>query len=243
MAAERTQNKAPENPGPWCELMNEISVFRKAAFVLPLVAAMLASYPAAEPLPTDASQLGAQIVAQGTKNGAVACARCHGFDGAADGSGAFPKLTGQSATYLETELRNYISGDRKNALMQPIAKGLNDAEIKAAAQYYAAVRANPFVPNAQRAELIARGQQLAKDGDPNNNVLACETCHGANGQGNAAIPYLAGQYRQYTALQFQMYRQGLRKSDLMADLARNMREQDVEAVATYYEQVPRSASK
>jgi len=223
--------------------MNEDSVFRRVAFGLPLLAAMLASYPAAEPLPTNSSQLGAQIVGQGTKNGAVACARCHGFDGAADGSGSFPKLTGQSSDYLETELRKYISGDRKNALMQPIAKGLNDAEIKAVAQYYAAVRANPFVSGAQPGNLIARGEQLAKDGDPNNNVLACETCHGANGQGNAAIPYLAGQYRQYTVLQFQMYRQGFRKSDLMADLARNMREQDVEAVAAYYEQVPRSAPK
>lgn len=223
--------------------MNETSVFRKAAFALPLLAAMLASYPAAEPLPPDATPLGAQIVAQGTRNGAVACARCHGFDGAADGSGAFPKLTGQSSDYLEAELRNYVSGDRKNALMQPIAKGLSDAEMKAVAQYYAATRANAFVPGAQPADRIARGQRLAKDGDPNNNVLACETCHGANGQGNAAIPYLASQYRQYTALQFQMYRQGLRKSDLMADLARNLREQDVEALAAYYEQVPRSVTK
>jgi cytochrome c553 len=40
-----------------------------------------------------------------------------------------------------------------------------------------------------------------------------------------------------------MYRQGFRKSDLMVDLARNMREQDVAAVSAYYEQVPRPASK
>jgi cytochrome c553 len=170
-------------------------------------------------------------------NGAVACARCHGFDGAADGSGAFPKLTGQSSEYLENGLRAYISGNRKNALMQPIAKGLNDAEIKAVAQYYAAAHAISFAPSAQPPELIARGQQLAKD-------VACETCHGANGQGNPPIfPYLAGQYRQYTALQFQMYRQGFRKSNVMGDLARGLREQDAAALAAYYEQVPRPASK
>lgn len=223
--------------------MNQITIFRNAVLALPLLAAALATYPAGEPLPTDTSQLGAQIVAQGTKKGAVACARCHGFDGAADGSGAFPKLAGQSSNYLENELRNYISGDRKSALMQPIAKGLSDAEVKAVAQYYSAVRPNPFVPGTQPADLIARGQQLAKDGDPNNNVLGCENCHGPNGQGNPAVPYLAGQYRQYIALQFQMYRQGYRKSDLMAELARNMREQDVEAVAAYYEQLPHPAPK
>jgi cytochrome c553 len=223
--------------------MKKTNIFWKAALALPFLAAALPSHPAAEPFPTDPAQLGAQIVAQGTKNGAVACARCHGFDGAAEGSGAFPKLAGQNADYLENELRNYVSGDRKNALMQPIAKGLNDAELKAVAQYYAAARANPSVPGAQPAALIARGQQLAKDGDSSINVLACETCHGLNGQGNAAIPYLAGQYRQYAALQFQMYRLGFRKSDLMADPARSLREQDVEAVAAYYEQLPRTAPK
>jgi cytochrome c553 len=223
--------------------MNQMSFSRRTALTLPLLAAGLVSHPTAAPIPTDSPQLGAQVVSQGTMNGAVACARCHGFDGAADGSGAFPKLTGQSSQYLENELRAYISGNRKNALMQPIAKGLNDAEIKAVAQYYAAAHAVSFAPSAQPPELIARGQQLAKDGDPSTNVLACETCHGANGQGNPPFPYLAGQYRQYTALQFQMYRQGFRKSNVMGDLVRGLREQDAAALAAYYEQVPRPASK
>lgn len=223
--------------------MNPMSICRTATLATPLLAALLASYPAAESIPMDSPQLGAQVVSQGTKNGAVACARCHGFDGAAEGSGAFPKLNGQSSVYLENELRAYVSGNRKNAVMQPIAKGLTDNEIKAVAQFYAAAHATYFPPATQPPELVARGQQLAKEGDPTANVLACETCHGPNGQGNAAIPYLAGQYRQYTTLQFQMYRQGFRKSDLMVELARNLREQDIAALAAYYEQVPHPASK
>src|ERR1700723_1194632 len=74
------------------------------------------------------STMGAQIVAQGTTRGAVACARCHGFDGASDGSGAFPRLDGQSAQYLAEQLRHFASGHRQNALMQPIPKGLKDDE-------------------------------------------------------------------------------------------------------------------
>ena len=221
--------------------MKPTSIFRKAA-AFPFLAAALACYPRTEPFAADANP-GAQVVAQGTKNGAVACARCHGFDGMADGSGAFPKLAGQSADYMENELRAYVSGNRKNALMQPIAKGLNDAEIKAVAQYYAAARGTSMAPAPQPAEVIARGQQIAKEGDAAANVMACETCHGPNGQGNPPIPYLASQYRQYTVLQMQMYSQGLRKSDLMVDLARNLREQDAAAVAAYYEQVTRPASK
>ncbi|MFZ2143240.1 MAG: hypothetical protein WAV78_40930, partial [Xanthobacteraceae bacterium] len=42
---------------------------------------------------------GAVIAAQGTAS-APACALCHAFDGAGDGSGAFPRIAAQSANYL-----------------------------------------------------------------------------------------------------------------------------------------------
>ena len=221
--------------------MNRTSIFRKAALLLPFLAVVLASYLGAKPFPADPRELGAQIVAQGTKNGAVACARCHGFDGAADGSGAFPKLAGQSSDYLESELRAYLAGDRKNALMQPIAKGLNDAEIKAVSGYYAAVHATVASPRPPSSELLARGEQLAKVGDLNIRVQACESCHGPNGLGNPPTPYLAGQYSQYIALQIRMYRQGLRKTDQMTDPAQNLRDADIAAVAAYFEQVSRTS--
>src|SRR5580698_7948264 len=63
------------------------------------------------------AQAGAQIVAHGTPRGAIACARCHGYDGASDGSGAFPILAGQSAYYLTEQLRHFAVGARQNALM------------------------------------------------------------------------------------------------------------------------------
>jgi len=213
---------------------------RKAALSLPILVALLAAYTAR---PADTDQTGAQIVAQGTKNGAIACARCHGFDGAAEGSGAFPRITGQPADYLADQLRAYASGYRKNSIMQPIAMGLDDAEIKAVAQYYATARAMPFIPPPQPPELIARGREIAKSGDANAHVDACETCHGSNGEGIPPIPYLAGQYSQYTKLQFRMYREGFRKTDLMGDPAKNLKEADVAAVAAYFEQLSRAAAK
>jgi cytochrome c553 len=224
--------------------MNPNHFLRKAALTLPVLAPLLMSYRAAGTVPVDPATLGAQIVAQGTKNGAVACARCHGFDGAADGSGAFPRLDGQFADYLADQLRAYASGDRKNAIMQPISKGLSDDEIKAVAQYYANARAISIAPSPQSSQLIARGEQLAKAGDSNTGVLACETCHGPNGQGlPPTVPYLAGQYSHYMSLQIQMYRQGFRKSDLMKDIAVSLRDQDVADLAAYFEQVPRPKSK
>jgi cytochrome c553 len=219
--------------------MTRNHIFRKALLALPFVGVLLVSYSAARPALADLPELGAQIVAQGTPNGAIACARCHGFDGEADGSGAFPKLAGQFPQYLAKQLKAYASGIRQNAIMQPIAKGLKDAEIDSVAKYYASLHPSTLPSRPVAAELLARGQQLAKLGDLNLRLQACESCHGPNGQGEPPeVPYLAGQYGHYISVQIQMFRQGIRKSQQMEDPAHSLREQDIAAVAAYFEQVP-----
>jgi cytochrome c553 len=191
------------------------------------------------------SQMAVRIVAEGTTRGAVACARCHGFDGASDGSGAFPRLDGQSAQYLADQLRRFASGDRQNALMQPIAKALKDDEIGAVAQYYANVHTVPLPSRPVPAQLRDRGKQVAEVGDLSVRVQACESCHGPNGEGEpvSGVPYLGGQYSHYISLQIQMFRQGYRKSQQMIVPAHNLSEQDITAVAAYFEQAPRPAVK
>jgi cytochrome c553 len=222
-----------------------------ARTVVILVAAInIAGYLAAQTLtpnkPTaNKSTLGAQIVAQGTIRGGVACARCHGFDGASDGSGAFPRLDGQSAHYLAQQLRHFASGARQNALMQPIAKGLNDDEIDAVAQYFASLHAVPFPPRPVSEQVRDLGKQVAEVGDLSVRVQACESCHGPNGEGEpiSGVPYLGGQYSHYISVQIQMFRQGYRKSQQMFVPAHNLNEQDIIAVADYFEQASRPAVK
>jgi cytochrome c553 len=191
------------------------------------------------------SQMAVRIVAEGTTRGAVACARCHGFDGASDGSGAFPRLDGQSAQYLADQLHRFASGDRQNALMQPIAKGLNDDEIDAVSQYYANVHAVPLPSRPMPAQFRDRGKQVAEVGDLSVRVQACESCHGPNGEGEpvSGVPYLGGQYSHYISVQIQMFRQGYRKSQQMIVPAHNLSEQDSTAVAAYCEQASRPAVK
>jgi cytochrome c553 len=191
------------------------------------------------------SQMGVRIVAEGTTRGAVACARCHGFDGASDGSGAFPRLDGQSAQYLADQLRRFASGDRQNALMQPIAKALKDDEINAVAQYYANVHAIPLPSRPVSAQLRDRGKLVAEVGDLSVRVQACESCHGPNGEGEpvSGVPYLGGQYSHYISLQIQMFRQGYRKSQQMIVPAHNLSELDITAVAAYFEQASPLAVK
>src|SRR4029077_6886125 len=64
---------------------------------------------------------GAVIVAQGTPAGAPACAQCHAFNGGSDASGAFPRLAGQPAAYLDRQLADFRTGARNSALMTQIA--------------------------------------------------------------------------------------------------------------------------
>jgi cytochrome c553 len=183
---------------------------------------------------------GAVIVAQGTAAGAPPCAQCHAFNGVSDASGAFPRLSGQSAYYLAAQLRDFASGVRASAIMTPIAKALSSDDVGDVAAYFAGVNA-PFLPlKAADAALVKRGEELAKVGSAERQIQNCDNCHGPSGAGEPpAIPYLAGQYAHYIAFTLQMWQEGFRKNspDAMAVVAKKLDNQEIIAVAAYYQQV------
>ena len=207
--------------------------------LLPVVCgAVFAVYLIARDATTD-SQAGARIVAQGTTKGAIACARCHGFDAASNGSGAFPALAGQTAYYLSHQLQNFASGQRQNAIMEPIAKGLTPQEMESVAQYYANATPRSIPRTAASPELVARGRQLALVGDAGARVENCVSCHGPNGEGEApTVPYLAGQYKRYIQVQLLTFKKGYRKAEPMTRIAHNLPEEHIEAIAAYFDQLP-----
>jgi cytochrome c553 len=181
---------------------------------------------------------GAVIVAQGTAAGAPPCAQCHAFNGVSDASGAFPRLAGQSAYYLAGQLRDFASGVRASAIMSPIAKALSPNDVADVTAYFAGVNA-PFLPlKAGDPALLKRGEELAKAGGPEG--VHCDNCHGPGGSGEPpVIPYLAGQYAHYIAFTLQMWQEGFRKNspDAMAVIAKKLNDQEIIAVAAYYQQV------
>jgi cytochrome c553 len=184
---------------------------------------------------------GAVIAAQGASAGSPACALCHAFSGAGDGSGVFPRLAGQSAVYLAEQLHAFGSGVRRNAIMTPIATTLTAQDIADVAAYFAASAAPvpPLATSAQAAQL-SRGRELATAGDPAKELPACAACHGASGAGETpTIPYLAGQYRDYIAFELTMWQRGYRNTskEAMALFANRLSTQDVEALAAYYQRL------
>jgi cytochrome c553 len=65
------------------------------------------------------------------------CAACHGADGNS-ASAEFPKIGGQYGDYLAKALRDYKSGQRKNAIMAGFAQALSKQDIENLAAYYSA---------------------------------------------------------------------------------------------------------
>jgi cytochrome c553 len=187
--------------------------------------------------PPDAGR-GAAIAAHGVVPGVPACVQCHNTGSV--GGGAFPRIAGLSSYYLDKQMHDFASGVRTNAIMTPITKGLSPAQMADLAAYYASV-AGPFPALAiGDPALVKRGEQLAKIGDASKDLQSCNDCHGPDGVGEPpAIPYLAGQYAQYIASQLKMWQLGSRKSgpNTMAYIARRLGDQDVAAVAAYFQQV------
>jgi cytochrome subunit of sulfide dehydrogenase len=67
---------------------------------------------------------------------AANCASCHGTDGRS--RGAIPTLAGQDAHVIVERMKEFREGRRAATVMQQLAKGYTDAQIEAAAAYFAA---------------------------------------------------------------------------------------------------------
>lgn len=63
------------------------------------------------------------------------CAACHGPDGNS-AAPDFPRLAGQNYDYLVKALSEYKAGERKNAIMAPLAGALSRGDIEDLAAFY-----------------------------------------------------------------------------------------------------------
>lgn len=63
------------------------------------------------------------------------CFSCHGPDGAS--AGAMPSIKGKPADFIETRLSAFRDGTLPGTVMNRIAKGFSDDEIKALSRYFA----------------------------------------------------------------------------------------------------------
>lgn len=67
---------------------------------------------------------------------AASCAACHG-PGGNSMNPQWPKLAGQHAAYMVMQLKAFKSGERKNALMSPMAAPLSEQDMEDVSAYFA----------------------------------------------------------------------------------------------------------
>jgi cytochrome c553 len=167
------------------------------------------------------------------------CEACHGAHGEGMAAAHVPRLAGQSADYLQKQLDDYADGTRDNPVMRNFSKALKPQQRAQFAARYATLSA-PYIAQTTSLDAVrlARGHQLAFQGDEARRVQACNGCHGPDGVGVAyAAPYLAGQSAEYLAAALRAFKQGTRTNDAgeaMRSVAQRLDDADVAAVAGYF---------
>lgn len=167
----------------------------------------------------------------------LACTGCHGKDGRAASDGYYPRIAGKPAGYLFRQLRAFRDGHRQYALMTQLLAPLDDAYLREIAAHFAALELPYAPPASTRADrqTLQRGQALAQQGDAARDIPACQACHGRQLTGAGAdVPGLLGLPADYLNAQLGAWRTGARRAeapDCMADIARRLDAQDVNALA------------
>ncbi len=74
------------------------------------------------------------------------CVSCHGADGISVVEDA-PNLAGETNIYIDTQLKAFRLGKRRHEVMNEVAAALSDDEIRAYADWYAAVKLEILAPD------------------------------------------------------------------------------------------------
>ena len=178
----------------------------------------------------------------------MACTGCHGEQGRATSDGYYPRIAGKPAGYLYNQLVNFREGRRTYPMMVYMVNNLSDDYLREMAEYFSGL--HPPYPSPQPlqapAAVLARGKQLALEGDKRLNVPACIACHGDALTGVApAVPGLIGLPRDYLSGQFGAWKNGTRhaaKPDCMAELAGRLSVDDISAVSAWLSLQPAPAN-
>ena len=173
------------------------------------------------------------------KAAAAVCAACHGADGNS-ASAEFPRIAGQNARYIYTQLMAYKTGTRKNALMNAQAANLTPKQMADLAAYFASQQGG--VSLADPATIDA-GARLYRGGDAARGVVPCSGCHSPNGRGNASagFPRLGGQHAEYTKQQLEAYRAAgradatgtKREHTIMQQVASRLSDEDIALLSNF----------
>ena len=168
------------------------------------------------------------------------CGGCHGFDGNSEDA-TFPRLAGQYAGYIVKQVKDFQKGHRANndTMAGMAAMVGSDQDAKDIGSFYSQQKIKGALTKADK-KIAATGEKLFLEGNAKTGVYGCINCHGEKGMGKSksvsTFPVIGGQHRDYLVKQLKEFRDGARGNDpagMMAGVAKNMTDKEIEAVAEY----------
>lgn len=161
------------------------------------------------------------------------CTMCHGARGLSPADS--PNLAGQYPFFLYKELKDFQSGARSSAVMQPLLTKLSDRDLRDLAAYYAYL---PRLPGTHP-EGVAKPTTVL-DGAPMRGIAPCGSCHGALDY-KLGSAWLEGQPEIYLQTQLSAFSSDTRHNDIdsvMRNIAHRMTPQEIATAARYYANTP-----
>ena len=169
---------------------------------------------------------GRALAADAALDKAALCATCHGEQGTPINH-TTPVLWGQNEGYIYLQLRDFKSGARKNAIMNPIAAQLEKDDQLALAAYFSKQK----WPNLQQP---AAPNNVATKAQAAISSVGCIGCHLDHFQGDGTTARLAGQWQEYLQAQMMGFRDGSRGNNPgMSDLMNATSTDDIAALSHY----------
>jgi cytochrome c553 len=173
---------------------------------------------------------------QGVQGKIQYCKDCHGLS--AQGYRGYlimPRLAGQTAEYIENQLRAFAERRRARDLFINMAKvhGLSPAMRTAVAAHFRSLGARTVGGTPKGGG--GMGKTIYDDGLPEANVPACSACHGPDARGEGPIPRLAGQLYPYLVKELTNWNRERQNETqaVMEPIAHGLTKSQIAAVAAY----------
>src|SRR5262249_48974858 len=162
----------------------------------------------------------AQAQDAGIEAKAQMCNACHGANGVPLDPKTMPVIAGQQSYYIFKQLVNYRNGMREHPIMTPLAKGLQQSDLRPLADHFAA--------KSWPANTAAAASAAPK------GITMCTPCHQQNFQGGISWPRLAGLSYDYLVASMRAFATEQRTNNTdMVQMMKLFTDSEREAMARY----------
>jgi cytochrome c553 len=166
------------------------------------------------------------------------CAFCHGSS--LQGLAVAPRLAGQHQDYIVYRLERFRHKEW-NKYMSPVAVSMLPDSYCELGAYIATMP--PEARSDGNEALAAEGEEIFRRGVPNDNIPACQFCHGPQAQGVGKFPRLGGQSYYYLKSRLEQWVEGYGTiSPHMPGIASKLNPEQIDAVASYLSFLPAAPS-